>query len=250
MGRLKTNQEFINDLYLKNESYRNGDLFVIGKYKGKEQKILLKDRYGYLKSIPGNLLKNSTLNIRAALHPNEYVKELFRKVHGYRYNYDIVDYKNATNKLKIICQKHGVFYKNSNKHLSGEGCQKCKFNQILYINKTVHTGWSHANWLNASKMSINFDSFKVYVVRIYNEKEDFLKIGRTYTSIKNRMKHIPYKYEIIKSLEVSSLNAIKIENEMKNILKTHKYKPIKEFGGMHECFKLKCLKEIYNYLKQ
>jgi len=244
MGKLKTHEEFIRDLYIKNDSYRDGNLFVLSKYKGKEQKILLKDKYGYLKSIPNNLLKNSVLNIRAALHPNEYVKELFKEVHGYRYNYDIIDYKNATNKLKIICKKHGVFYKNSNKHLSGEGCQKCKFNQILHINKTVHTGWSHSDWLKASKISINFESFKVYVIRLFNEKESFIKIGRTYTSISKRMKHIPYKYEIIKILQVDSLSAIAIECDIKKSLKTYKYSPIKEFGGMRECFTLECLKEI------
>jgi len=46
-------------------------------------------------------------------------------VHGDRYNYKLVDYKNARTKIKIICPIHGIFEQEANSHLQGNGCYKC-----------------------------------------------------------------------------------------------------------------------------
>lgn len=51
--------------------------------------------------------------------------EKARKIHGEKYDYSLVDYKNNYTKIKIICPIHGVFEQTSNSHLSGHGCPKC-----------------------------------------------------------------------------------------------------------------------------
>lgn len=51
--------------------------------------------------------------------------EKARKVHGDRYDYSLVDYKRSSQKVKIICKKHGVFETTPNSHLRGENCRKC-----------------------------------------------------------------------------------------------------------------------------
>ena len=33
----------------------------------------------------------------------------FKTAHGDRYDYSLVEYKNAQTKVKIICKEHGVF---------------------------------------------------------------------------------------------------------------------------------------------
>lgn len=47
-----------------------------------------------------------------------------------------MDYKNNQNKIKIICPKHGLFYKSPNEHISGKaGCPVCsqeKQNEIKH----------------------------------------------------------------------------------------------------------------------
>lgn len=51
------------------------------------------------------------------------------KIHEYKYDYSLVDYKNNRTKVKIICPKHGTFEKTPNKHLnSKQGCPKCSPN--------------------------------------------------------------------------------------------------------------------------
>jgi hypothetical protein len=46
-------------------------------------------------------------------------------IHGSKYNYDKVVYKNPHSKVEIICPKHGIFYQASHEHLKGLGCPKC-----------------------------------------------------------------------------------------------------------------------------
>ena len=47
------------------------------------------------------------------------------EVHGDRYDYSQTVYKNSKEKIKIICQEHGVFEQNHLSHLAGSGCPKC-----------------------------------------------------------------------------------------------------------------------------
>ena len=56
---------------------------------------------------------------------NEFI-EKSQKIHGNKYDYFKVAYKNAITKVCIICPKHGEFWQTPNKHLNGQGCPKCK----------------------------------------------------------------------------------------------------------------------------
>lgn len=52
------------------------------------------------------------------------IKE-FIKVHGKRYDYSLVCYKNTRERLKIICKEHGVFEQSAFRHKDGSNCPKC-----------------------------------------------------------------------------------------------------------------------------
>lgn len=60
------------------------------------------------------------------------------KIHKNIYDYSIVEYKNAHNKIDIICKEHGIFKQNPTNHLSGQGCIKCNISkskgEILWLN--------------------------------------------------------------------------------------------------------------------
>jgi len=51
------------------------------------------------------------------------------KIHNNKYIYNKVDYKNAHSKIEIICKSHGQFIQSPNKHLSGQGCPRCRLSQ-------------------------------------------------------------------------------------------------------------------------
>lgn len=49
-----------------------------------------------------------------------------REIHGYKYDYSLVDFKNINDKIAIICPKHGIFYQQVRKHIyDKQGCPKC-----------------------------------------------------------------------------------------------------------------------------
>ena len=58
--------------------------------------------------------------------------EKAKKVHGDKYDYSKVEYKNAKTPVTIICKKHGEFNQLPNYHLSGNGCQKCGIENVWY----------------------------------------------------------------------------------------------------------------------
>ena len=49
-----------------------------------------------------------------------------KEVHGDTYDYSLVKYDICTKKVKIICNKHGIFRQSPTMHLRGNGCPNCK----------------------------------------------------------------------------------------------------------------------------
>ena len=57
-----------------------------------------------------------------------------KAVHGDKYDYSKVEYKNSRNKVCIICPEHGEFWQLANAHLQGQNCPECgKINQAKNI---------------------------------------------------------------------------------------------------------------------
>lgn len=55
------------------------------------------------------------------------IKERFVLIHGNKYDYSLVNYKNQLTKVKIICPIHGEFEQLPKNHLKGCDCPKCGF---------------------------------------------------------------------------------------------------------------------------
>lgn len=51
--------------------------------------------------------------------------EKVNKVHNYKYDYSLVDYKGNDELINVICKKHGVFQITPHNHLKGNGCHNC-----------------------------------------------------------------------------------------------------------------------------
>lgn len=150
-------------------------------------------------------------------------------IHNDKYDYSFTDYTKAKNFVDIICKKHGKFLQTPDAHLAGRGCWECSF-EI--------GGWNFLNWEKKAKVSKNFDSFKVYIIRCWNEEEEFYKIGKTYRTVLKRFNknNLPYNFVILKTIEGTALEMSKLELKLKIINKKNKYIPKIKFGGMQECF--------------
>ena len=56
--------------------------------------------------------------------------EKAKSVHGDKYDYSKVNYKNNYTKVTIICPEHGEFEQEPRMHLSGSGCPKCAHDSL------------------------------------------------------------------------------------------------------------------------
>jgi hypothetical protein len=116
--------------------------------------------------------------------------------------------------------------------------------------KSSSNGWTMNDWIKAAKSSRYFDTYKVYVIECYDEKERFIKIGRTFCPVHVRYfdaQSLPYKYEILHEIcDDNPYHIYRLEGKLKREYKEMKYKPEKPFKGSGECFSI----QIKESLKQ
>ena len=60
-----------------------------------------------------------------------------KEIHGSKYDYSKVDYKNAKTKVTIICPVHGEFGQKPSVHLNGKGCSKCSLESRSDIRRST-----------------------------------------------------------------------------------------------------------------
>lgn len=75
----------------------------------------------------GSGCRQCALNSLKPKYTTEQIIEQFKKKHGDRFDYSLVDYKKSTEKIKIICKKHGVFEQLPGMHRKGQGCAQCMY---------------------------------------------------------------------------------------------------------------------------
>jgi hypothetical protein len=170
-------------------------------------------------------------------------------IHNNLYSYSNVDYKKAHSKVMITCNLHGIFLQTPNEHLKGKGCRKCFNKRWGLINKNKGISNLPNFWFKTAEKTRNFESFKVYIIKFYNDDEVFYKVGKTFKNINCRIDSIlnqsNYNYELIKIIEDKRGNNIKaserisrLEKYIHNKLIKYKYIPKVKFDGNTECFSI------------
>lgn len=73
-------------------------------------------------------------------------------IHNNKYDYSLVEYKNNSTKVKIICPIHGVFEQRPSDHLNNHGCKKCGIEKVALSNtKTTEQFISEAKLVHKNK---------------------------------------------------------------------------------------------------
>ena len=76
-----------------------------------------------------------------------------KEIHGDKYDYSKVEYKNSNTKVCIICPEHGEFWQLPYHHLHGCGCSKCR----------------------SKKMTLTTEEFIERAKEIHGDKYDYSK---------------------------------------------------------------------------
>ena len=90
---------------------------------------------------------------------NDFIEES-KTIHGDKYDYSKVEYKNSETKVCIICPKHGEFWQTPYKHIKNrQGCSKCRgkvttLEEFIEESKKVHGDmydYSKVEFINSTK---------------------------------------------------------------------------------------------------
>lgn len=89
-----------------------------------------------------------------------------KEVHGDRYDYSKVDYKNKRTKVIIICPEHGEFEQTPDSHLQGNGCRKCKYEKQAKRLSGKDTFVDRANKIHDFKYSYENINYKDSITKV------------------------------------------------------------------------------------
>ena len=177
----------------------------------------------------------------------EFVKQALA-VHGDNCDYTNTKYKSSGDKVEVKCNKHNIFFNIlPANHLTGTRCKKCfSENQSeLFKGKEGTCGYSKSGYVKQA----NGREACVYLIKCWNENEEFYKVGKTFLNINKRFtkSNLCYEYEEVSFIYGEAGEVYDLENELHRRYKTYKYRPEKWFAGHTECYKVNLpIEEIKN----
>lgn len=161
MPRKMTHEEFVEKL--KNQ---HPNLELLSEYNGNNGKITVRCKihdYTFI-TTPHRLNTSDCQKCYDDRRGNTTRKstaqfiENAKKIHGDKYDYSKVIYKNNKTHVIIICPIHGEFLQRPDKHLRGQGCDKC------------------ADELNGFNKRLSQEEFIRRAKEIHNNKYDYSKV--------------------------------------------------------------------------
>lgn len=160
----------------------------------------------------------------------EFIAEsIFR--HGKLYNYDLVEYKTALDKVDIKCNKcHFIFPTLPLNHtrINGSGCPKCNKPGVIDL-----------KFLKDNKLGLKQGILYSIKFTSKSDNEIFYKIGITSTSLKTRFnakEYNVYDIELLDTYNGTMIDCYLKEDKIKEKNIAYRYNPRNKFGGYSECY--------------
>ena len=156
--------------------------------------------------------------------------EKSKEAHGGIYFYYENEYRGIKSKTKINCKIHGDFYQYAKIHMTGAPCPEC-----------IKDGYGFGLSNFSQMCSVKNNGFGVlYLIRCWNDEENFYKVGITSNSVKQRFHNkssMPYSFSVIRELSLDAAVIYKLEKTIHKLMKKQRYTPKINFGGSKmECF--------------
>lgn len=201
------------------------------EYVAMKQKMLFNTQYGLVSVNPDNLIHGHMPTIRVAVNRKDYFKNQLLFLYDNKYDFEIASTDRHKGRVTLICPIHGKQSIDSDTIFLGTGCPCCnKF-------------WEKS------------DTF--YLVRLYDEKESFYKLGISYITDKGEVrrfrdyKALGYNIEVIYIHTFNdALECKEFETKLKQIIKPSLYKPSRwEYENSTETFTNELLPTILENIK-
>ncbi|HIG40336.1 MAG TPA: DUF723 domain-containing protein [Gammaproteobacteria bacterium] len=105
----------------------------------------------------------------------------FREMHGEKYDYSKVAFKNSRSKVTIVCPEHGPFHQVASSHWEGRGCSKCAgVAEVSWEQMTARFESIHQGKYDYSKA--NYNGLKKTVTIICAEHGPFKQLAESHAS--------------------------------------------------------------------
>lgn len=207
--------------------------YSIVEYKGSLVPVnIICKKHGIFKQDPKSHIRGhgcskcmtESFSIRYSGNTDDFIMES-NIIHGNKYDYSMVEYKNSHTPVKIICNTHGMFLQSPYSHKDGKGCPKCGL---------LNVGFTKTSFVNACSNGIG----TIYLIKCFGHGEDFYKIGITSKNVYERYykSHMPYDFDIIFQKEGDPRGVYCAEKQIIRHHSKSKYIPSVSFGGDTECF--------------
>lgn len=110
-------------------------------------------------------------------------------VHGEKYDYSKVDYRNNRTAVCIVCPEHGEFWQIPSVHLNGGGCPKCA-GKHHYSKEEIIAKFKKVHGEKYDYSKVDFKTIKDKVCIICHEKDEFgVEHGEFWQTPKNHLKY-------------------------------------------------------------
>lgn len=163
--------------------------------------------------------------------------ERAKKVHGDNCDYTNTVYITGKDKIEVKCNIHNeVFNVLPRNHIAGNSCKKCSRDNISksLLGKEGTGGYTKSGYVNQANGREAF----VYLIKCWNEEEEFYKIGKTFLDINKRFTkgNLCYFFDNIHFHFGEAGYIYDLENDLHRKYKSYKYKPLNWFAGHTECY--------------
>lgn len=126
----KNTEDFIKKAVVKHGN--KYDYSKVDYVNNKKEVIIICPTHGEFTQKPNSHLINGGCNkcgnqlkgISKRLSKDIFIQKA-KKIHGYKYDYSMVDYVKNNLNVDIVCPKHGIFDQYPGNHLMGSGCPRC-----------------------------------------------------------------------------------------------------------------------------
>jgi len=165
MGKKLTRDDFIQR---SKKIHGNKYDYSLVEYKNNKTKVkIICKKHGIFEQKPSNHLKGyNCIKCSSTILGNIFFIQMSKKIHGDKYDYSLVEYKNNKTKVKIICKEHGMFEQTPNNHISkNQGCSMCS-NNYNYTTKQFikKSKEKHGNKYDYSLVEYKNNKTKVKII--------------------------------------------------------------------------------------
>ena len=168
MSKLVTSEIFIKRA--KEKHYDKFDYSKVNYIKQNEKVILICPIHGEFLMEPRNHLRSNSgcdkckSNLTAT---NETFIEKAKLIHGNKYDYSLINYRNKNSELIINCPTHGEFKQKARYIIGGSGCQKCSWESIGNFQRlSCEEFIQRAKLVHKNKYNYSLVNYKKFTVKV------------------------------------------------------------------------------------